>query len=258
MSSVTFGQPGNATIVGGTSAMFITRNHWCFVRGMCGRKLGFDGVYNRYFLTVNTPPGSSRYEAQHERIFISPERMNDQVIAHEVGHHLDITLAPDAFNTFEASETYEGIADMYAYDFIRERTTGIGGELPISHKLSNPVTVSAANGDRYRAHMAAYCRNPGREVHVNGTILSHAYHRIVTRLGHHVAGHMLPHMSWRLPAKRTFGSVRTAFSQTAAVFYGQGSSVQQAVERSFDEVGVFASTVAPGRPERQLQVATRP
>ncbi|MDA0170112.1 hypothetical protein OJ998_13525 [Solirubrobacter taibaiensis] len=240
-----FGNPGNATLIAGDSAMSISRSHWCMVRGMCGRKLSFNGVYQRYFMTVNTPAGSSRYEAQHERIFISPERMNQQVIAHEIGHHLDITLAPDAFTSVEASETYEGIADMYTYDYIRESTAGIGGEMPISQKLANPAAVAVPNGDRYRGHMAAYCRKPGRDLHLNGTILSNAYFRIVQRLGHHVAGHLLPHMSWRLPAKRTFGSVRTAFSQTAAVFYGQGSSVQQAVEQSFDEVGVFGSTVAP-------------
>ena len=67
-----FGDPGDATLIAGNSAMFVTRNHWCLVRGMCGRKLGFNGVYNRYFMTVNTPPGGSRYEAQRERIFISP------------------------------------------------------------------------------------------------------------------------------------------------------------------------------------------
>jgi hypothetical protein len=245
VSSLLRGNPGASANTAGLSAVNITRNHWCMTRGMCGRTMGFDGVYRRYFVTANTPFGTSRYETQHERIFISPERTNDQVMAHEVGHHLDITLAPDMLDTFEARETREGIADMYAYDYIRERTTGLGDENPISRRLANPTAFTLPDGDFFPGHMFSYCRRPGRDAHLNGTILSHAYHRLVGRLGHHTAGHLLPHMSWRLPAKRTFGSVRTAFSQTAAVFYGQGSTVQQAVERSFDEVGVTASTVAP-------------
>jgi Zn-dependent metalloprotease len=82
--------------------------------------------------------------------------------------------------------------------------------------------------------------------HHNGTILSHAYHLLVKKAGHTIAGHVLQYVPWQLPARREFGDVRLGFENAARGLFPNGGkdegSVEQKVDQAFAEVGVFAAT----------------
>jgi Zn-dependent metalloprotease len=80
--------------------------------------------------------------------------------------------------TYEPREVEEALADMFAYDYDRGAAT-LGEETAFGVKLEWANPASRGNP----ARMSGYVRTPNRAVHVNSTILSHAYHLFVLSVG---------------------------------------------------------------------------
>ena len=237
---------------GTLSPSFFTVSPWvldvtrffCQVRSYCGRDSGLDGSYNRHFYTVNWGGAGSRYLNSTERIHIDQSSATQpQVIAHEQGHSIDFHFLDDFLQTFEGDEVEEALAEMFAYDYERERIlTGATGTR-VSPRLADPNSFSLRNGT-LPAHYNDYSCTV-TDPHDNGYILGHAYWRLVQRIGHGTAGKVLQGVPWQLPARRDFGDVREAMEDAAFGIFipggGKGApprAVRPFVEAAFDAVGV--------------------
>jgi hypothetical protein len=235
---------------GTLSPPFFTVNSWvnavtqffCVTREYCGRDSGLDGSYNRHFYTVNWGGSASRYVHAGERIYIDVDSTTQpQVIAHEQGHSIDFHFRDDFVATFEGDEVEEALAEMFAYDFERDRIlTGATGPR-VSSVLADPSDFALP--ERYTDYSCT-----STDEHRNGYILAHAYWRFVQRVGHNVAGHVLQGVPWQLPALREFGDVRTAMERASGTLLVPGLNggpprrVSSEVAAAFGEVGVLASS----------------
>jgi Zn-dependent metalloprotease len=127
----------------------------------------------------------------------------------------------------------EALADMFAYDYDRGDTT-LGEEttvIRVKRDWANP----ASGGNP--AHMSGYVTTPGRTVHHNATILSHAYYLFVLSVGHPTAGNVLQYIPYQLLPNPTFREVKDAFVRMAAHLYPQ-SNVRAAAVTAFARVGL--------------------
>jgi Zn-dependent metalloprotease len=162
----------------------------------------------------------------------------------------------------------EALADIFAYDYDREDTTwgeDAYGTGPPSRNWADPGAVNTPSGGRYPALMRDYdCTS--FDVHVNSTILSHAYYRFVQKMGHPVAGHVLHNVVWRLPPRPQFVDVKDAFLALAAEIYAGSPQVATAARQAFvDEVAIGRTIRAAqptgsddGRARRSLGLNGRP
>jgi hypothetical protein len=243
---------------GTLSPPFSTVNSWinavtryfCLFREYCGRDSGLDGSYNRHYYTVNWG-ASSRYVHSKERVFIDEDSTTQpQIVAHEQGHSIDFHFRDDYVATFEGDEVEEALAEMFAYDFEQDRRlAGVTGRR-VSDVLADPTRYSDAGGT-LPDHYDDYNCTTGEEHH-NGYILAHGYWKLVQRVGHNVAGHVLQGVPWQLPARREFGDVRQAFARAAGSLLVPGLNggpprrVSAEVAAAFGEVGVVASSRRTG------------
>ena len=230
---------------GTLSPPFFTANSWingvtgffCLTRQYCGRDSGLDGSYNRHFYTVNSGGGDSRYVHSQERIYIdSSSGTEPQTIAHEQGHSIDFHFLDDFLQTDEGDEVEEALADMFAYDFERDRTLAGATGVRVSARVANPTAFSLPD------HYSGYSCTTTDE-HDNGHILSHGYWKLVQRIGHEAAGRVLQGVPWQLPARREFGDLREAMERAANLrvrLPGKIVSIpiRPQVEAAFNEVGV--------------------
>lgn len=230
----------------------VTR-YFCLSRGHCGR-IGSTTVHSPHFFVgryseKGDDDSKSFYQPSDEHITMGDNDSDDpDLLAHEMGHSIDFATRNDLLRDFEGREVEEALGDMFQYDFDRDGFFTDG---------KNPSSVSQVNGDDgavvrdyanpanagRAANYSQYSCSTG-DIHDNGTILSHAYYRLTTRIGHLAAGRLLQDLPRQLPAKREFGDVRQAFEDLAEDLYPgpYAGSVEQAVDRSFDEVGVVDSS----------------
>lgn len=227
--------------------MFIAP-HLCLEHGFCGRQGGFDRrTYKQFSITGQAPERTTatqsgvgtRYNDGQERVYIASSSAGEtDVLAHELGHLVDHRYADDrSSDADQVLEIQEALADMYAYDFDRNDT--VLGE-PARINWADPSSITnPIDNLPYPAHIDAYKCNPS-DLHLNATILSHAYHRMVIRLGHDKAGAVLHLANQRLPARPTFGTLRETFERTAEDAFG--GDAENAVDAAFNEVGVKDAT----------------
>ena len=231
---------------GTLSPPFFTANSWingvtgffCLTRQYCGRDSGLDGSYNRHFYTVNSGGGDSRYVHSQERIYIdSSSGTEPQTIAHEQGHSIDFHFLDDFLQTDEGDEVEEALADMFAYDFERDRTLAGATGVRVSDRVADPTAFSLPD------HYSDYSCTTTDE-HDNGHILSHGYWKLVQRIGHEAAGQVLQGVPWQLPARREFGDLREAMERAAGNLRVRlpgkivSIPIRPQVEAAFSEVGV--------------------
>ncbi len=239
---------------GTLSPPFFTVNSWinsvtsyfCIWREYCGRDSGLDGSYNRHYYTVNSG-GDSRYNHSQERIYIDEDSATEpQTVAHEQGHSIDFHFRDDFVASFEGDEVEEALAEMFAYDFEQDRTLAGATGTRVSARLADPSKFADAGGS-LPEHYDDYNCTTGEEHH-NGYVLAHAYWKLVQRVGHNVAGHILQGVPWQLPAQREFGDVRAALERTAGTILvpdpngGPPRSLKGQVSAAFNEVGITASS----------------
>jgi hypothetical protein len=228
----------------------VTR-HFCVVRQYCGRDSGLDGSYNRHYYTVNSGRGA-KYIHSEERIYIDPDSTTEpQTVAHEQGHSIDFHFRDDFVASDEGDEVEEALAEMFAYDFEQDRVLSGATGTRVSARLADPSSSSVGAGS-LPEHYDDYNCTTSIEHH-NGYILGHAYWKLVQRVGHTMAGHVLQGVPWQLPARREFGDVRTAFERAAGTLVVPGLNggpprrVSAEVAAAFSEVGVQASARRPDR-----------
>lgn len=225
---------------------------FCLTRKYCGRDSAGDGTYNRWFVVGNYGSEDTAYSYGDEHVLIGADDADDpDVIAHEIGHAIDHHFDGGEYQkTIEGEEVKEALADMFAYDQDRDGKLQ-DGKNPSTPAGSNPDDgdvvrdfANPANADDAAKYSQYDCFTA--DDHDNGTILSHAYHRFVTKAGHAKAGHVLQYVPWQLPARREFGDVRVGFENAARGLFPNGGkyegSVEQKIDQAFDEVGVFAAT----------------
>ena len=189
----------------------------------------------------------ARYVHSKERIYIDVDSTTEpQTVAHEQGHSIDFHFRDDYVSTFEGDEVEEALAEMFAYDYERDRILPGATGTRVSARLADPSSSSVGSGslpERY----ADYSCTTGNEHH-NGYVLAHAYWRFVQRVGHNMAGHVLQGVPWQLPARREFGDVRTAMERAAGTLLVPGLNggpprrVSDEVAAAFGEVGVLANS----------------
>ena len=235
--------------------------HFCTVRRYCGRDSALPGPvghgdYNRLFFAVNWKPfGNEAGRYFNDRMHITASSATKpQVVAHEFGHQIDRYFRDDYLDAFEGQEVSEALAEMFAYDYEREKSLPGATGTRMHHLLFEPgFSGFPKDMDHYDCATT--------EEHDNGYILGHAYWRMVDGIrlrlgaghGHVEAGDMLQGVPWRLPGARTFGSVRSAFVSIARISYpgpgfgGTGGQVEAAVNEAFGAVGVSSTTSRAGR-----------
>ena len=218
----------------------------CVVRDYCGRDGGNPGPgggdFNRFFVVGNWNDGgetdASQYQADDEHIMIGKSDTNDRdVLAHEFGHLIDHHYRDDYLSTFEGRTVKEALADMFFIDAMRSAQYDDG----TGYRIFSGHTKSILAGPH---SMSEYSCTTTDE-HDNSSILTHAYWVMADLLGptsvdHDRAGRILTFIPWALPAKRTFGSVRTAFKNSARALYG--TEAEAAVNQAFDHVNVYEGT----------------
>jgi hypothetical protein len=213
----------------------------CVVRNYCGR-LGYrrnNSISSfLHWDVIGIVSGVSHMNRISLNVYIAradtvPLTAFNDVVAHEMGHVIDLVFAGDRIAaTYESREAGEALADMFAYDYDRGDAT-LGEETAFGVKLdwANP----AARGNP--AHMAGYMRTPNRAVHLNSTILSHAYYLFVQSAGHASAGNVLQYVPYQLSPNPSFREVRDAFVRMAGQLYPQGN-VRAAAVAAFARVGL--------------------
>lgn len=219
----------------------------CVVRDYCGRDGGNPGPgggdFNRFFVVGNWNDGgntdASQYQSSDEHILIGKADTNDRdVLAHEFGHLIDHHYRDDYLSSFEGQTVKEALADMFFIDAMRSAQYDDGS----GYRIFSGHTQAILAGPHT---MAGYSCTTTDE-HDNSSILTHAYWVMADLLGgptsvdHDRAGRILTYIPWALPAKRTFGSVRTAFKNAARGLYG--AEAEAAVNQAFDHVNVYEGT----------------
>jgi thermolysin metallopeptidase-like protein len=224
------------------SNTWMMANVTCLRRGFCGWDGGFDGTWNPYLVTGRTG-GGTRYNGSQGRVYMGAGEIKQQdILAHEFGHHMDRTYADDRISdTREANEVEEALADMFAYDFERGASATLGSPVRINwaypEGVVNPVEHSNYPSTMYDGPGGRYdYKCDATDVHYNSTILSHAYYRFVQKVGHDVAGNVLQYIPMYLAARPRFIDVQRGFAQRAGELHGQ--AIRDAALAAFQEVGI--------------------
>jgi hypothetical protein len=242
-------QPGLETAVRNTKDVLV---HMCFTRAFCSRDGRSDGTWEQTNVTGNTTGGDSFYIAFQQRVYISPDSgYQNDVIAHELGHHIAFISSGVTFSGREQNEVDEGIADMFAYDFDREDAT-IGEDGPAGKNTAAPFRnwATSIRGQPFRMSQYQCSDDP----HFNSTILSHAYYSFVQKVGAPAAGFLLYRVPALLGPSPSFVSVAGAFQSAAAAAYpgdpGVAAAARQAfvVEGEIDRAPPACSGTAPPPP----------
>jgi Thermolysin metallopeptidase, alpha-helical domain len=236
-----FLRPRNATLDRLTHNALNATRTVCVVRTYCGR-LGYRRNNSTssflHWDVIGTVTGVSHMNRTSLNVYITradtvPLTSFNDVVAHEMGHVTDLVYAGDrSATTYESREVGEALADMFAYDYDRGDAT-LGEETAFGVKLDWANPASRGNP----AHMSGYVRTENRAVHLNSTILSHAYYLLVQSVGHPTAGNVLQYVPYQLSPNPTFREVKDAFVRMAAQLYPLGS-VRAAAVTAFARVGL--------------------
>ena len=141
-------------------------HHMCRLRGFCGRDGGFDGTFDQFRVTVRAPEQQpdkgTRFTESDQRVYLtSAHAAANDILAHELGHLMDITYGGDRILNQDVREAQEALADMYAYDFDHDPTLGEDAGFR-NMDWSNPNTVNSP------LENAPYpARNPRVQVHTH-------------------------------------------------------------------------------------------
>jgi PASTA domain len=242
-------QPGLETAVRNTKDVVV---HMCFTRGFCSRDGQSDGTWEHTQVTGNNGSGDSFYIAFQQRVYLTPDSgYQNDVIAHELGHHITFVSSGDSLSGREQKEVDEGIADMFAYDFDREDAT-IGEDGPLGKNTAAPIRnwASSIRGQPFRMSQYQCTTDP----HFNSTILSHAYFSFVQKVGAPAAGFLLYRVPALLGPTPTFLSVTRAFETAAAAAYPGDPQVAASARQAFEVEGEIThaapacSSAAPPAP----------
>jgi hypothetical protein len=219
--------------------------NWCGRDGLRPAKLG--PGYHRWFYTINWGGKVSQFKSSQQRIYIARgfNAIDEATHAHEIGHDIDFFSRSDFQQTFEGLEVQEAIAEMFAYSYFGDRPAVQPGTCSMKQFMDGSQTCQLLddNGQSTsvpHAYTSYNCTTP--DEHVNGYILGKAFFTIVSKAGFKTATRLLAETLLRLPAKRTFGSVHTAFEDSATAIINSTnpapSSLKQTVHDAFADVGV--------------------
>jgi hypothetical protein len=213
-----------------------SRFAWCGRNGQ--RDFGLGPGYRRWFFTINWTSPTSQSLFSQQRIYIArgPQSIDPETPAHEIGHIVDFFVrAGDFDQTTEGDEVEEALAEMFNLSFRNDAPLPDGaGGCPIGSlmrggsgcKIGAFVIPSSYGGYRCDA----------TDEHLNGYILGHAFHLIREAIPDADARLLLMQVPHLLPARRTFGSVHTAF-ESATDFIGK-PELRDAVHNAFITAGV--------------------
>jgi hypothetical protein len=225
-------QPALETAVRNTKDVVV---EMCFTRGFCSRDGQSDGTWEHTNVTGNNGSGDSFYIAFQQRVYLTPDSgYQNDVIAHELGHHITFVSRGDSLSGREQNEVNEGIADMFAYDFDREDAT-IGEDGPLGKNTATPFRnwASSIRGQPFRMSQYQCTTDP----HFNSTILGHAYYSFVQKVGAPVAGFLLYRVPALLGPTPTFLSVTRAFETAAASAYPGFPQIAASARQAFEVEG---------------------
>jgi hypothetical protein len=222
---------------------YVTRDHMCFNRDFCGRTHGSNHSFWAPFYVTGRTNGGTRYDPSDERVYMDSNDLDDlDILAHELGHHMDLFYADDRISdTRGVREVEEALADMFAYDAERGSIATLGDpprvNWAVPEAVKNPIEGAPYPSTMYDGPGGRrdYKCNATDE-HYNSTILSHAYYRFVQKVGHDIAGDVLQYIPWYLSARPRFLDVQRGFAQRAGELHG--AAVRAAAEAAFREVGI--------------------
>ena len=222
----------------------------------CGRRGGFDGTVRAFRVTARAPrrppaPERPRHPLLHsqQRVFVarSPPARSEDILAHELGHQIDLTKGGDRTANIDVDEAEEALADMYAYDFDHDDATlgeaDPSGGFPTGSLASTGRTPGVISRPRraYPAHHSEF-KCARTDTHFNGTIDSHAYFLFDQKIGQVEAAAVLHELSSALGPAPNALHFRDLMIQRAGELFGTSSSVRKAAIAAWSEVGL-----APGK-----------
>ena len=225
----------------------------CTVRHYCGKR-GFpqldpNGRFRFWDVVVNYPGNSSGTILSSLLVTISagdrmPRNSFNDVVAHELGHAMDIVYAGDRiidFNDKTVGAVQEALGDMFALDYDRQDTTMFEESATgVGRHPGNPASESLCDNTGchpYPAHMNNFDSTPpNNDEHYNSTILSHGFVRFVERAGFTTAGEVLQYIPFCLSPRPTFQQVSSCFYQRSMQLYG--STVARSARLAFESVGL--------------------
>ena len=226
--------------------------HMCRSRQYCGRDGGFDGTFNGFRVTARAPAQTdppqndrgTRYSISQRRVYIqSSDARSYDLLAHELGHQIDLTKGGDRTAGIDVLEAEEALADMYAYDYDHDDPT-IGEEVGfprINLKTPNALKDLTENALFPARNRDFKCTRTN--VHFNGTIDSHAYFLFDQAVGRDKAGAVLHQVSSSLGPTFDGFDLRDRFMQRAGEMFG--NSARTAAYNAWTAVGRQPGNIEP-------------
>jgi hypothetical protein len=215
-----------------------TRFAWCGRNGQ--RDFGLGPGYRRWFFTINWTGPTSQSLFSQQRIYIArgPQSIDPEIPAHEIGHIVDFFVrAGDFDDTTEGNEVEEAIAEMFDLSYRNDAPLPDGaGGCPVGAMMRGGSGCTIG-GLAMPSNYAGY-RCDTTDEHLNGYILGRAFHLIREAIPDADARLLLMQVPHLLPARRTFGSVHTAF-EAATDFIGK-PQLRDAVHAAFISAGISA------------------
>jgi hypothetical protein len=229
----------------------VVGRHICVNRGFCGRDGGFDGTFNPLSITARAPAVTktaqagrgTRYTNSDQRVYVaSAEAGSGDILAHELGHMVDIQSGEDRVSNLGTDEVEEAIADMFAYDFDPSDPTlgeqDKAGNFPQGSpriNWQNPgAIINPIEHEPYPGHGSQF-KCVRTDEHFNSTIMSHAYFLFVQKVGREKAAAVLYKVPSILGPFPGGLNLRDAFIQRAGDLFG--NSTRNAALAAWTEVG---------------------
>ena len=211
-----------------------------------------DGTVDQFRVTARAPAQTTtpqndrgtRYSHSQRRVYIaSAEARSYDILAHELGHQIDITKGGDRTAGIDVREAEEALADMYAYDYDHDDTT-LGEEVGFPRaNWANPNAVfSNAEQASYPARNREF-KCTRTDTHFNGMIDSHAYYLFDQKVGRDKAGAVLHQVSASLGPVFDGFDLRDRFMQRAGEMFG--NSARSAAFDAWSAVGRQPGNIEP-------------
>jgi thermolysin metallopeptidase-like protein len=230
----------------------VVGRHICVNRGFCGRDGGFDGTFNPLSITARAPAVTktaqtgrgTRYTNSDQRVYVaSAEAGSGDILAHELGHMVDIQSGEDRVSNLGTDEVEEAMADMFAYDFDPSDPTlgeaDKAGNFPQGSPRVNWATpgaiVNPVEHEPYPGHASQF-KCVRTDEHFNSTIFSHAYFLFVQNVGREKAAKVLYSVSSGLGPFPGGLNLRDVFIQRAGELFG--TSTRNAARSAWTIVGL--------------------
>lgn len=181
----------------------------------------------------------------------------NDLACHEVAHAVCSSTA-DLIYQFQSGALNEGFSDIYASLFdaedwlIGEDITTPAYGAPALRDMANPHQNQTLGHPAYQpAHMNEYINLTANQdnggVHVNCSIINHAFYKLATAIGRRDAGQIIYRAEAQyLTRNSEFADMRSACEKSAADLFGAGSNQVQAVSQAFADVGIGQAAQPPG------------